>query len=364
MRILLLSAYDAESHVYWRKSLVEHLPEHEWTVLSLPGRYFSWRMRGNSLSWAFSNREVLEQPYDLIVATSMTDLSALKGFVPSLACTPTLVYFHENQFAYPQSGKEFKSVEPCILNLYTALAADYCLFNSEYNRRTLLDGATRLLKKLPDHVPDGLIDKIRMQSQVLPVPLKTDSFLDRSTISVDGNRLNIVWNHRWEFDKNPQLLLDAITQLKELTDQFRVHVVGQQFRQIPEAFIKLKTLLGNHCGEWGYMESRAAYQKLLHSSDVVLSTALHDYQGIAVLEGAAAGAYPIVPDRLAYQELFPVECRYTGEPESKILANKLYDLTLVKQQQGELPSVDVQHLSWAALADQYRDVIMQVAKPA
>ena len=98
MRILLLSAYDADSHVYWRKGLVEHLDEHEWTVLSLPGRYFSWRMRGNSLSWAFEQRELLSQAYDLVVATSMTDLSALRGFVPSLAQIPTLVYFHENQF--------------------------------------------------------------------------------------------------------------------------------------------------------------------------------------------------------------------------------------------------------------------------
>ena len=101
MRILLLSAYDADSHIYWRKGLVAHLPEHQWTVLTLPGRYFSWRMRGNSMSWAFSEYETLSQPYDLVIATSMTDLSALRGFVPSLANTPTLVYFHENQFAYP-----------------------------------------------------------------------------------------------------------------------------------------------------------------------------------------------------------------------------------------------------------------------
>ena len=57
-------------------------PKHDWTVLSLPARYFSWRIRGNSLSWAFGERERLQQPYDLIIATSMVDLTSLRGFVP------------------------------------------------------------------------------------------------------------------------------------------------------------------------------------------------------------------------------------------------------------------------------------------
>ncbi len=75
MRILLLSAYDAHSHRRWRQGLVDAFPDWQWTVLTLPPRNFLWRIRGNSLSWAFSERETLEQPYDLVIATSMTDLS-------------------------------------------------------------------------------------------------------------------------------------------------------------------------------------------------------------------------------------------------------------------------------------------------
>ena len=126
---------------------------------------------GNSLSWAFGHREVLQQPYDLIIATSMTDLSSLKGMVPALAAIPTICYFHENQFAYPESGRQKKSVEPEILNLYTALSADCVLFNTDYNRDTMIEGALRLLKKLPDCVPDGIIERLESCSSVLPVPL-------------------------------------------------------------------------------------------------------------------------------------------------------------------------------------------------
>lgn len=362
LRILLLSAYDADSHIYWRQSLVEQLPEHQWTVLSLPGRYFSWRMRGNSLSWAFGERECLSQPYDLVLATSMTDLSALRGFVPSLAQVPTLVYFHENQFAYPSSGKEFKSVEPCILNLYTALAADYCLFNSEYNRRTLLEGAQRLLKKMPDCVPAGLIERIAARSEVLPVPLRAQSYI--ASIP-DNKHFNLVWNHRWEFDKNPQLLLDAVKALLKQTSDFTLHVVGQQFRKLPSPFAELRTILetAGCLGEWGYMESRDAYQALLQRADVVLSTADHDYQGIAVLEGVAAGAYPVVPDRLAYQELFPERCRYAEQNQADTMAEMLLQLLEAKQEAGKGPkSIDISHLCWSQMADAYREIIQRVAK--
>ena len=98
MRILLLSAYDAQSHKYWRQGLVAQFPEHDWTQLVLPGRYFSWRIRGNSMQWALGERATLDQPYDLVIATSMVDLASLKGFVPNLATIPSMLYFNENQF--------------------------------------------------------------------------------------------------------------------------------------------------------------------------------------------------------------------------------------------------------------------------
>src|SRR5690554_2410582 len=265
MRILLLSAYDALSHQYWRKGLVEHFPEHDWTVLSLPGRHFSWRIRGNSLSWAFSAREQLERPYDLVIATSMVDLTSLRGFVPSLARTPCLVYFHENQFAYPASGHEHRSVEPLILNLYNALCADRVLFNSGWNQDTLLAGAERLLRKLPDQVPPGLTERIRSRSRVLPVPLPDAVFLPPLP---QPGPLDIVWNHRWEFDKGPELLLAAVTRLQQRQLPFRLHVVGQQFRQVPAVFEQLQQQLtrGGQLGHWGHIREVQAYRQLLQQA--------------------------------------------------------------------------------------------------
>ncbi|MDO9476987.1 MAG: DUF3524 domain-containing protein, partial [Pseudohongiella sp.] len=129
-RILLLSAYDAGSHQQWRQILCDMFPHYHWTCLSLPARHFSWRVRGNSLSWAFNHRRELTDNYDLVIATSLTDLASLRGFVPELARIPTLVYFHENQFAYPATAQQHASIEPAMVNLYSALCADHVAFNS------------------------------------------------------------------------------------------------------------------------------------------------------------------------------------------------------------------------------------------
>jgi glycosyltransferase involved in cell wall biosynthesis len=356
MRILLLSAYDAVSHRYWRQGLVNALPEHDWTTLALPPRYFAWRVRGNSLSWAFSARDTLLQHYDLVIATSMVDLTGLRGLVPELAAIPTLVYFHENQFAYPTSGREFNSVEPQMLNLYNALAADHVLFNSEFNRCTLLEGAERLLRKLPDQVPSGLTEHIDAHAQVVPVPLPDEVFLPATPRT---GPLQLVWNHRWEFDKGPELLLASIQAMQQRGIDFRLHLVGQQFRHTPEVFDRIHQQLqqGNHLGQWGHVESVAEYRRLLQQADVVLSTALHDYQGIAVLEGVAAGCTPLVPDRLAYRELFASAYRYGGEQEADALAAQVEQLAALKAQGRPLPCPDISGLSWVRLKASYSDAI-------
>ena len=369
MKILLLSAYDAISHRYWRKGLVRAFPEHDWTTLSLPPRYFNWRVRGNSLSWAFGEREVLEQGYDLQVCTSMTDLSALKGMVPKLASVPTLCYFHENQFAYPRSSGQQQSVEPLMLNLYTALAADQVLFNTAYNRDTFLRGVEGLLKKLPDHIPAGLVDRLYQKSAVLPVPLPDEVYQERTAqeraIQAD-QPLQILFNHRWEYDKAPERFFQAVDLLKSRGLPFHIHVVGQSFRQVPPVFAQAREQYTDVIGYWGYVESLSEYRRLLRSCDVVVSSAIHDFQGIAVLEGVATGCCPVVPDRLAYTELFSRRFRYPSSlgdegKDARALAEALTTRTREKMAGIMFDVPDIQGLSWQSLRPCCQHWLDQVA---
>ena len=365
MRILLLSAYDAHSHRRWREGLVAAFPEWHWTVLTLPPRNFSWRVRGNSLGWAFTERDTLQQPYDVLIATSMTDLSALKGMVPALASVPSLVYCHENQFAYPDQH-ERAGIEPKFTSLYAMISADCVLFNSTYNRDSCLAGAQALLQKMPDAVPGGVIESIADKSRVLPVPIE-DHWYEQTTRRMDATRpLTIVWNHRWEYDKAPERMLAALFELHEAGIDFTAHVVGQQFRQQPAVFAEMYPRLQQHIGEWGMLESARDYKALLQGAHVVLSTALHEFQGLAVLEAVACGCIPLVPDRLCYRELFPASCRFSSSPEdaaseSRAIASHLK--SLVRQYaQAELPvAPDVGALSWQHLGADYRGVIHGLA---
>ena len=47
------------------------------------------------------------------------------------------------------------------------------------------------------------------------------------------------------------------------------------------------------------------YRRLLLASDIVVSTALQEFFGISVMEAVAAGAFPVLPDRLSYPHLIP-----------------------------------------------------------
>lgn len=365
MKILLLSAYDAASHHHWHSLLRRSFGEYQWTVLTLPPRYFSWRQRGNSLSWAFGAREQLEADYDLLIATSLVDLSALRGFVPSLGHIPTIVYFHENQFAYPASERQNPNIEPRLLNLYTALCADRILFNSEYNRQTLMAGVTGMLNRFPDCVPGHLPDYLAARSEVLPVPLAPDCF--------GGQRpereppLRILWNHRWEYDKGPERLLAIVEALQARRLPAIWHVVGQQFRSRPPEFGRIRNLLDQsdtqQCGRWGFIRDRSEYRELLLSADIALSTAVHDFQGLAVQEAVAAGCLPLVPDRLCYSEWFDTRFRYPSCDED--IPNEAEGVAqrLIAMQSGAspVPAPDLAALSMDSLKGRYRAVLEAVA---
>lgn len=355
MKVLLLSAYDANSHQYWREGVVKYFPEYQWTVLTLPARFFSWRIRGNSLTWAFTQKETLEQRYDLIIATSMVDLSALRGMCPNLTRIPTILYFHENQFAYPASAEQHASVEPQMVQLYSAACADLIVFNSHYNRSTFWNGLSALLKKLPDGVPSELISHLQDKSSVLPVPLQHVPGTKKST---KRHRFSLVWNHRWEYDKGPDNLLYFIRALPPDLE-IDIHVIGQSFRKLPDAFDQIQAILKRRgwIGRWGYIDDVHEYRQLLCQSHVVLSTAQHDFQGLSILEGVASGCVPLVPDRLAYGDFIEDVFRYSSLPEDPEREGRAAALKLVDIQKGlesgDIVAPDLSQLSWDYLQSDY-----------
>lgn len=312
-RWLILSAYQADSHAYWAKWLRRAFPEIDWRVMTLPGRHFKWRIRGNPLSW-FNEIDAASQDIDGVIATSMVDLATLRGLCPALTRVPNLYYFHENQFAYPVSEEQTPSVEPQLVQLYGALAADRLIFNSHWNARSFLDGVDALLARLPDAVPTNIRAPLEDKADVIPVPVQPLARADEA----DRDSRLIVWNHRWEYDKAPADFAEAMIRLAESGAEFRLALLGARPNRTPAPLVELTKRLAARIVVNGRVD-RTAYESWLGRAGIAVSTAIHEFQGIGMLEAASAGAVPLVPDALVYPEQYPAAYRYpAGDVEALV----------------------------------------------
>ena len=349
----------------------------------MPPRYFSWRIRGNSFYFAESiiaeinalplddseSENASKAPFDVIVATSMVDLATLIGICPVIAGIPSLLYFHENQFAYPETGHVYSSLEPKMVTIFSALAATRLCFNSDYNKRSFIDGVTSLMKKFPDFKPNGIEKRLDAKSSVLPVPHVHD--LASSTIHANeqDRPIRVVWNHRWEYDKGPDRLLALIGALPESLN-IVFHVLGQRFAKSPVVMDDIKALLGNRnwLGEWGFVESRSRYWNILSESDIVLSTAIHDFQGLAIQEAVQLGCVPLVPNRLAYADIYDESFRYSSlAPDmdastAQITAEAQAGALYVEQFCYDLPvPPNLDFLLWSNMREHYADCFVRLS---
>lgn len=68
--------------------------------------------------------------------------------------------------------------------------------------------------------------------------------------------------------------------------------------------------------------SKDDYFQLLSEAKVIFSAALQENFGYAVLEAATLKVTPVVPDSLAYREMWPKECRYSTFDEAVKLVMK------------------------------------------
>jgi glycosyltransferase involved in cell wall biosynthesis len=254
-----------------------------------------------------------ELPWDVLFATSMLDLAGFIGLAPrALASLPRVAYFHENQAEYPLRAQEPRDVHFLITHLTTCLAADEVWFNSAYNQRTLLEGLGRLMKQVPDYRDSSWVEAVRKRGRIEPpgVPLvagPSPSDAERSASLQPVERahppLHVLWAARWEHDKDPITLFRALAMLVERGVPFRVSVLGERFGQTPACFDAARWNLEDRVVHFGFAEDRATYEAALRQADVFVSTALHEYFGIAVVEAASAGCHLVLPDRLVYPEL-------------------------------------------------------------
>lgn len=341
MKIAIFESYYGGSHKSWIHGLQKY-SKHEIKVFSLPDRYWKWRLHGGGISLAKKVSTKDEAP-DLIITTSMTDVTLLKSFLPeNWKGIPIHLYFHENQFAYKWSSKDkdYKTEREdhyYFVQYVSALAADKVFFNSNYNLETFLIGIKDLLKNMPDFQNLETIKDIQKKSSVVPLGLDWD-FIDQiKSISKDNKEPIIVWNHRWEEDKNPNDFFKILGELKKRSFNFKLMVLGDGKSHHMDFWLKQKEQFKNEIIHWGKVTSYLDYLNMLKSADISIVTSHHDFFGLSVLESVYCEVLTLLPNRLAYPEHFSKknfqEISYNNESEllAKILSYRKFNTNKYKE---------------------------------
>ena len=317
MNILLLEPYFTGSHRSWAEGYKKH-SNHDITILSLPGRFWKWRMHGGSvtLSKEFAK---LEDSFEIILASDMLDLTTFLSLTRKWTShISTAVYFHENQLSYPWSPDDRDILEKRdkhygFINFTSALTADRVFFNSEYHRTSFLSELPRLLKHFPDYNELDSVKEIELKSSVLHLGLDLKRFDNYPSNNKDTPI--ILWNHRWEYDKNPKGFFRLLNTLAENGPEFKLVILGENFSESPHEFQENIKTLGDKILHVGYEESFKEYAHWLWKSDILPVTSIQDFFGASIMEAVYCGCHPILPEKLTYPELFPSKYLYRDEEE-------------------------------------------------
>lgn len=348
-KILIIEPYYGGSHQVWTDGYRHH-SQHDITLLTMPAQFWKWRMQGGAVTMAREFAALEHQP-DLIIASDMMDVSLFRAITRT--DTPIAFYFHENQLTYPQNRRQHHGWQYGFINYASALSSDKIFFNSQFHLNNFYEELPRLLKHFADYNELQTIAQLRAKSAVLPLGLDLQRF-DAYQSEKERDIPLIMWNHRWEADKNPAAFFDALYQLDAEGFQFELVLLGENFRQNPNEFEKARDHFGRRILQYGFADSFEDYAKLLWQSDYAISTSYQDFFGISVAEAIYCGCIPILANRLNYPYLIPEnyhhDCLFRdstlyGHLKQHLLGNRTVD-TLPLQQH-------ISQYDWTKIAPLY-----------
>ncbi|MBC8353621.1 MAG: DUF3524 domain-containing protein [Planctomycetes bacterium] len=301
MQILALNPYHGGSHQAFLDGWIAH-SRHEFDVLTLPAYKWKWRMRHAPVTFAdaLSAPDRTTQSWDALFCTDMLNLAEFRGMCNERVWRlPSAVYFHENQLTYPNRDSSERDLHFAFTNITTCLAADAVWFNSSFHREAYSTAVTDWMRKMPDYPLVHAAEQILAKASVHSPGIETHT--PRSTRR--PGPLRILWVSRWEYDKDPDTFFEALNVLQQQGVDFRITVLGESYGKVPGCFAKAQERFSEQIDHWGYVASHAEYVTKLNEADVVVSTAIHEFFGIAIVEAVAAGCFPLVPRQLAYPEV-------------------------------------------------------------
>ncbi len=335
-RIFVVEPYFAGSHRSWADGYQRH-SAHEVHVISHEGNFWRWRLRGAAVTLAEATAQLVTEvgSPDVLLVSDFVNLASYLGLVRRSVGDPAVaLYMHENQLSYPLGANQQPDEALALINWVSMVAADQVFINSAFHRDELFAELPKLLSRAPDLSHTRLLDEVRQKTAVLPVGIELDDITERGSkvgsapvVEIDDARPLVLWSHRWDHDKNPRAVFNALFRLADEGIAFRLAIAGENERVDPREFVDAQARLGDRVVHAGYL-SRAEYCNLLTSADVVPSAALHEFFGIAMIEAMVAGAVPVLPARLSYPEVVPPRYHEAALYDDGQLTDRLRDVLL------------------------------------
>ena len=308
MKVLALEPWYGGSHRNFFRDLIKH-SRHDFEIVTMAARFWKWRLHGGSHTLSRKAKHVIAGGFkpEALLASSMVNVPAFLALTrKELAGVPVVYYLHENQLTYPLSPEEERDVSYAYINYLSCLAADRIVFNSQFHYDEFMRSLPGLLRMFPDYTHLHTVAEIRAKSRVLHLGLDLQSHAQFSRPARDsGESLVILWNQRWQYDKNPEVFFRLINRLDDAGCRFRLILAGKRFEAQSYRFDEAFERYAERILHYGYAEDFEEYSCLLHRADVVISTAFHEFFGIAMMEAIYCGCHPLLPNRLSYPELIP-----------------------------------------------------------
>jgi len=358
MKVVLLEPYFTGSHKQWALGLQQH-SNFEVEIISLTGHYWKWRMHGGAIALAEQYNNINYTP-DLLLATSMVNLPVFLSLTNvQQQGVKTSIYFHENQITYPWSPTDRDVANKRdnnygFINYTSALAANKVLFNSQYHKQSFLTALPNFLKQFPDNNGLHNVKIIEDKSTVLPLGMDLKRF-DAHQHDECEKYGTILWNHRWEYDKNPEQFFNVLYELANRGIKFNLIVLGENFSQQPKIFDEAKEKLQAQIIHFGYADTFEQYAQLLWKADLFPVTSNQDFFGGSVVEAMYCNCVPLLPKRLAYPEHIPAELHQTffyNDEDDLVnrLQRQLLNLPLIRKQNVQQ---FVSRYDWGNLGEEY-----------
>jgi glycosyltransferase involved in cell wall biosynthesis len=314
-------------------------------------------MRGAALTLAGELSRLEEWVPDIVLVSGMCDVGHFRTMARRrIGSAPVATYFHETQLTYPTRSDSSDNNSFAITNWLSACASDLVIFNSEHHRDTFFGSLSELLVRMPEPRHDSFVDEVIERSLVLPVGVDLSWVGDQSS---RGTIPRVLWNHRWEYDKGPEVFASCIEDLIEQDYEFEVVLLGWRPPGDNPSLARIRKSANGRIIHDGYARQRR-YSELLRSSDVVVSTSRQENFGVAVVEAIAAGCRPVLPNRLAYPELIPLryhaDVLYRDGELMQALSASIHSPPVLDGLSGLM-----QQFSWSNVAPTYDSVLSGLA---